>query len=173
MSSTSATQSVWIPALCAWAERDNTQTLYSGAGPVQLRLKKLKVNPTIGSSHQQISWLITSLFPVTLLAPRTGARANSSRGLFLNCTHFGLHSPIKLCLSIWYICTWKATPAPANWERFCDEKSLNMLQMNTSIGQSKSVWNHIFSCGTFWNRISNSPSSVARWLPGGWWYCWA
>lgn len=135
-----------------------------GYGPVQLRLKRLKVNPAIGSSHQQISWLITSLFPVTLLAPHTSARANSSQGLFLNYTHFGLHSPIKL--SIWYICTWKATPATANRVRFCDEKGLNMLQMNTSTGQSKRVWNHIFSCGTFWNRISNSQrcTAAARWV---------
>lgn len=93
-----------------------------GYVPVQLKPKRLKVNPAIGSSHQQISWLITILFPITLLAPLT----NSSQGLFLNCTHFGLsqsHQTLPLLntqIHIWYICTWKAAPASSNRVRFWD-----------------------------------------------------
>lgn len=37
-------------------------------------------SPQTESSHQQSSWLIPSLLPITPLAPQTGARANTTPG---------------------------------------------------------------------------------------------
>lgn len=52
-------------------------------------------SPQTDSSHQQSSWLIPSLLPITLLAPQTCAHANSSQGSLLNSSHFGPHNPIQ------------------------------------------------------------------------------
>lgn len=55
-------------------------------------------SPQTESSHQQSSWLIPSLLPITPLASQTCAHANSSQGSLLNSSRSGRHNPIQHCL---------------------------------------------------------------------------